>query len=704
MKTRVMSMLMIFLLVIAGILAACKQEADVEMGSRVFGSPAYFRGEVFVDGESDAIQAHIQGHSTQTSDLLVLEQSDGTDVFNVDNDGNVDVSGAVTFDGGILDDSLEIDITTAANEAGIDIDSADASTTNYTDLINAEWTPSENTTGGSNGIYAISNAIVDLQNAYALRGRMDMRDQDSAAVEVNQLHSVDALINLSNQVYTVIDNISVYGAAMHSVGITAGDVIAAGATGGSLNLFYGVWGDSVTEDFTVGTNGMQIVTHANTNLDYGLNVSNSGDMDAGLLLDGHTSNSPATMDVGVEMVSAADKMIYGIDMSAADFATAGADIRFESGETLSNEADATFEFARNDAGIVTLIAADDDAVAGITLDAGGASPIVVGSADVTAITLTTAGNEAILSAAPAAGQGGDLLNLRGTFAIADGTDGMVGLGIDLTGANHTGTGNRTSGIELGLTTPDPQVPEKGLLITDTDWDYAIDTGAIPIFSSAAVWFEDFYGTTMPDEMTLLNGTDPQALDPAIAQGQYGIVQLVGGDSNANPAADSSILALGLHWSADQGSLVFETRVHIDDITTSAMCVGMTDDIATVEMPFTLTADTDTGIAVDYIGFCFATDATTDEWWFVGNNNGTEATGNAATGVAPANGVFQVLRVEVDANGEDARGYIDGVLVGTITANSVAEAVLLSPSISVQPLVAATRTVTLDYIYVGAQRQ
>ena len=376
------------------------------------------------------------------------------------------------------------------------------------------------------------------------------------------------------------------------------------------------------------------------------------------------------------------------------------------GDSINNLVDDAFDFTRDDAGVVTFTCSDDDGVAGCIYDAGGAAPVVVGSGDVTAVTLTAANSVATLSAAPSAGSGGDLLDLSGTFGIANGSDAMVGLDVNLTGANHTGTDNRTIGISMTMTTPDPQVAEKAISIGDADWDYAIDVGPLPIFSSAQTWMEDFFGAAIPTPtvVVLLNGTDPQALDAAIAQGQYGLVEMVSGDAGTNAATDGSILTLGLHWSADQGSLVFETRVHVDDITNAAMCVGLNDDIATVEIPFTLTGDTDTGVAEDFIGFCFDTGATTDEWWFVGVNATAEATGNAATGVAPSNGAFQVLRVEVDANGEDARGYINGALVGTITANSIDEAALISPHISVMGLTTASRTLTVDYIYVSAQRQ
>lgn len=44
---------------------------------------------IFVDGAADAIQIRAQGYTTQTSSLLVLEQSDGTDVVTASNAGLV---------------------------------------------------------------------------------------------------------------------------------------------------------------------------------------------------------------------------------------------------------------------------------------------------------------------------------------------------------------------------------------------------------------------------------------------------------------------------------------------------------------------------------------------------------------------------------------------------------------------------------------
>ena len=210
----------------------------------------------------------------------------------------------------------------------------------YTNDVASEWTPTADmTSGGSNGIYGIANPVKDLQNAYALRGRMDMRDATDDTTYVGQLHSIDGLINLNEtKGYQVEDNISVVGAAIHG-GDTGSNItgLAGGIDGESLNLFFGMWGPTADQEYDIATNGLLIITHHDTNLDYGVQIQSSSDMDAGIYLRSHESNSPATMDVGIEMASADGKMLSGIDMSAADFSTA--DIILSEGETIDNMTD-----------------------------------------------------------------------------------------------------------------------------------------------------------------------------------------------------------------------------------------------------------------------------------------------------------------------------------------------------------------------------
>lgn len=96
-----------------------------------------------------------------------------------------------------------------------------------------------------------------------------------------------------------------------------------------------------------------------------------------------------TVSDGAVDFSAADSITLGsvaLTSGAPDFS---GDITLQNDEFIDNGTNGAIVFGRNDAGVVTLSCADDDATAGCTYDAGGASPIVIGSADVTALTVTT---------------------------------------------------------------------------------------------------------------------------------------------------------------------------------------------------------------------------------------------------------------------------------------------------------------------------
>lgn len=64
-------------------------------------------------------------------------------------------------------------------------------------------------------------------------------------------------------------------------------------------------------------------------------------------------------------------------------------ITLESGDSITNATDATFDFTRDDAGGVTLTCSDNDAVCLLTVLPGGAEALVLGGASTTSITLTT---------------------------------------------------------------------------------------------------------------------------------------------------------------------------------------------------------------------------------------------------------------------------------------------------------------------------
>ncbi|NIM51636.1 MAG: hypothetical protein GTO22_20715 [Gemmatimonadales bacterium] len=93
---------------------------------------------------------------------------------------------------------------------------------------------------------------------------------------------------------------------------------------------------------------------------------------------------------------------------------------------------------------------------------------------------------------PAAGASGDLIDLTDTFGAMNGSDTVIGIDINLTGANHTGTGNALHGIDIDLTTADADASEIAIELSDTDWDTGIK-GAVnlehigfPTIASASV--------------------------------------------------------------------------------------------------------------------------------------------------------------------------------------------------------------------------
>jgi hypothetical protein len=51
-----------------------------------------------IDGTADEVQLTVQGHSTQTNDILLVEKSDGTDLLNVTNTAGTKIRGTTTND------------------------------------------------------------------------------------------------------------------------------------------------------------------------------------------------------------------------------------------------------------------------------------------------------------------------------------------------------------------------------------------------------------------------------------------------------------------------------------------------------------------------------------------------------------------------------------------------------------------------------
>jgi hypothetical protein len=223
-------------------------------------------------------------------------------------------------------------------------------------------------------------------------------------------------------------------------------------------------------------------------------------------------------------------------------------------------------------------------------------------------------------------------------------------------------------------------------------------------------FDDFtrssqaLSTTAVDGWRSTKGSDGQCVDWTVTPAANGTIVGVIGDTTASMAASGVQLDAGLNWKANQGDLVFETRVKISQIATIAVFFGFTDQVSALEMPVesAASANTITTNAADAVGFMFDTSMSNDNWWLVGVANGTDATAQDV-GFAPVADTFVVLRIELSAAGV-ATFYINGTQVGTAMTGAVTPTVALTPVLAgFNRTTTGTPSITADYVYVSAQR-
>ena len=220
-------------------------------------------------------------------------------------------------------------------------------------------------------------------------------------------------------------------------------------------------------------------------------------------------------------------------------------------------------------------------------------------------------------------------------------------------------------------------------------------------------FDDFfYGTiTEADTPWILNsGNDAQAIDPAISAQEGGVIRITTGDNDGTTAEDGSQIVCRIPVQADSGEVVMEARLHINTaITNVAVNVGLTDTTV-LEEPFTIAGgDAITSTATDAACFVYDTSADTDEWFMCCVDSDADDGGNATTGTAPTADTYQVFRIEVEADGNTVRFYIDGTLEGTLTDAGVSPSVNMYATVIACGDSTASKTVDVDYIYVGHTR-
>jgi len=258
---------------------------------------------------------------------------------------------------------------------------------------------------------------------------------------------------------------------------------------------------------------------------------------------------------------------------------------------------------------------------------------------------------------------------------------------------------------VGLTHGNRLLAKKGLVVGGSGGKAV--SGQMVLTSPTDFGFFDDFEKLDTGRWLATEGTDSVTSNAAIlAGGVGGVLRLTTGDAGTGLAADTEQLTHNtLQFKAANGNLVFETRVKLSAITTCWAFFGFTDTVAAaLEAPIMSagSGNTLTSNATDAVGFMFDTRMTDDNWWLVGVKNDVDATAQNS-GYAPVAGTYEVLRIEIDADGR-ALFFRNGLKIGTAMTGAVTASVALTPVLAVSKTsVAASMTVDIDYVHASCAR-
>jgi len=194
--------------------------------------------------------------------------------------------------------------------------------------------------------------------------------------------------------------------------------------------------------------------------------------------------------------------------------------------------------------------------------------------------------------------------------------------------------------------------------------------------------------------------------PSVTAPLSGSVTVTGGNTDADTTFIGTQLLFDV---AKMGPLVMEVRLQIPDLDTKELFVGFTsilsidEQLEDIIIGSSATAFT---CVADLVGFYLSDELTASAtaWHAVHKGGATTASTTPASqtlGVGPTAGEWQILRLEVDPNG-DTRWYVDGVLKKSVST----AASLTSDMAAVVAFAANTTELVIgdvDYILVTANR-
>ena len=233
------------------------------------------------------------------------------------------------------------------------------------------------------------------------------------------------------------------------------------------------------------------------------------------------------------------------------------------------------------------------------------------------------------------------------------------------------------------------------LIDFKDLRRALTRGSVEHLS----FFDDFFGNAGVAAPQVWKKT-AGSTGTAVAEGASGVV---GGQWKVTTAATSSdyvTMALGLHFSATNGALFYDTYVKLAQTTACAVEIGMSDAVSeTAGLAFTdHTVATVTDVATD--AAIFAYDSAAGANWMINTvKNGVQQAYN--TGVAASTSAFVKLSYVIQTNGT-IQFYVNDHLITTLT-NAITPTVLLTPWNSIVATAAVAKSFYVDYVGILSSR-
>jgi len=218
-----------------------------------------------------------------------------------------------------------------------------------------------------------------------------------------------------------------------------------------------------------------------------------------------------------------------------------------------------------------------------------------------------------------------------------------------------------------------------------------------------VTMDDFDGAAILGTWGLAKGSDAGAVNFAVNAALNGTIRGTTGAGATTTMAVNGVQVSGhLNFQANSGGLEFGFRVKLGAITTAAVFVGLTNQVAALQMPINGAGGGNgfTANANDCVGLLFDTTMTAANWWAVSAKGGT-ATAGINSAAAPVAATYDDVYVQVGTSG-NATFYLNGNSLGTINS-AVTANVPLAPVVAGFRRSAASTTIDADYIYSAVNR-